>query len=322
MLEGVMTVPILHHFWASPFANKTRMAMALANVPWVSVEIPRIPPKPLLMPLTAGYRRTPVLQVGADIYCDTQNIACVVDELGTADRLFPNQSKQRALIFSEWVDQTLFPLAVRIIITTALDEAPKDFIRDRGDLYFGPHWSEDQLRRELPGVIWQLKASLMRLDAAINEGEYALGGQVPTYADIAMAYLCWFLRGRWTEGAECLASYPHLSRIEAAMTSLTDATGPDQVTALDATAALDQAKQAEPTSPIGIPVDSPFELGQVVSVRPFVGSSERPITGRLRYLDQERISIDTEHAQVGRVAVHFPISGYQVTGSPDGLDVD
>ena len=311
-----MTVPILHHFWASPFAYKTRMAMALADLSWVSVEIPRIPPKPLLMPLTAGYRRTPVLQLGADIYCDTQNIALLIDELGTADRLFPNQSKERALIFSEWVDQTLFPLAVRIVITTALDEAPKAFIQDRGDLYFGSNWSEDALRAELPGVIAQLNASLMRLYATINEGEYALGGQVPTYADIAIAYLCWFLRGRWAEGAECLASYPHLSRIEAAMTSLTQAMGPDEVTTLDATDALDRACQTEPTSPVGIPVDSPFELGQRVSVRPFVDSSESPVTGHLRYLDHSRISIDSEHPQVGWVAVHFPISGYQINALP------
>ena len=31
-------------------------------------------PKPDLMPLTGGYRKTPVLQIGADIYCDTQLI--------------------------------------------------------------------------------------------------------------------------------------------------------------------------------------------------------------------------------------------------------
>ena len=29
-------------------------------------------PRPDLMPMTGGYRRTPVMQIGADIYCDTQ----------------------------------------------------------------------------------------------------------------------------------------------------------------------------------------------------------------------------------------------------------
>jgi glutathione S-transferase len=38
------------------------------------VEIPVIMPKPDLTALTGGYRKTPVLQIGADIYCDSQLI--------------------------------------------------------------------------------------------------------------------------------------------------------------------------------------------------------------------------------------------------------
>ncbi|HAY55493.1 MAG TPA: glutathione S-transferase family protein, partial [Gammaproteobacteria bacterium] len=72
---------ILHHYWPSPFAHKIRLALGLVDTSWKSVEIPRVPPKPLLMPLTAGYRRTPVLQNGADIYCDTQNIVRAISEL-------------------------------------------------------------------------------------------------------------------------------------------------------------------------------------------------------------------------------------------------
>ena len=32
------------------------------------------------MPLTGGYRRTPVALIGADIYCDSQNIFRMLDE--------------------------------------------------------------------------------------------------------------------------------------------------------------------------------------------------------------------------------------------------
>ena len=65
---------ILHHFNASPFSEKIRLVMGLKGLNWVSVVIPSIMPKPDLTPLTGGYRRTPVLQIGADIYCDTQLI--------------------------------------------------------------------------------------------------------------------------------------------------------------------------------------------------------------------------------------------------------
>lgn len=311
-----MTNPILHHFWASPFAHKIRLAMDLAGVTWSSVEIPRVPPKPLLMPLTGGYRRTPVLQIGADVYCDTQLISPVIARLGEADRLFPNGSEARALMFSEWVDQTLFPLAVRVVITTALDTAPPDFVKDRGDLYFGRGWSKTQLRAELAGVILQLQAALKRLDASIHTGQYALGVGTLSYADVAIAYLCWFLRGRWADGTECLSHYSNLCRIEADIESAIDGIRQGEVAELNALDALQVAKKTEPQSPIGIQLSSSFEFGQMVSVQPFVDSSEKPITGRLRYLDQQRVSIDSSHPEVGLVAVHFPISGYQLTAMP------
>ena len=92
---------ILHHYPQSPVAHKTRMALGIAGATWQSVEIPRIPPKPLLMPLTAGYRRTPVLQIGADIYCDSQNIAIrateavtLVSELTTSNNDFRTISER------------------------------------------------------------------------------------------------------------------------------------------------------------------------------------------------------------------------------------
>jgi glutathione S-transferase len=65
---------ILHHYATSPFSEKVRIAFGLKNLAWRSVEIPNVMPKPDLMPLTGGYRKTPVMQVGADVYCDTQII--------------------------------------------------------------------------------------------------------------------------------------------------------------------------------------------------------------------------------------------------------
>jgi len=69
-----MSDMILHHYPASPFSEKVRVAFGIKGLAWKSVIIPRILPKPDLMPLTGGYRKTPVLQIGADIYCDTQLI--------------------------------------------------------------------------------------------------------------------------------------------------------------------------------------------------------------------------------------------------------
>jgi glutathione S-transferase len=126
---------ILHHYWPSPFAHKIRLALGLSDNSWKSVEIPRVPPKPLLMPLTAGYRRTPVLQNGADVYCDTQNIVRALTELTGDRQLLPANTSGKILAFTDWADGAVFNLAARVVLTSALDTAPPEFIQDRGGLY-------------------------------------------------------------------------------------------------------------------------------------------------------------------------------------------
>ena len=66
---------ILHHFDWSPYGEKVRVLLGIKGLAWRSVQIPMVMPKPDLTALTGGYRKTPVLQIGADIYCDTSRIA-------------------------------------------------------------------------------------------------------------------------------------------------------------------------------------------------------------------------------------------------------
>ena len=73
---------VLHHFDWSPYAEKVRVLLGIKGLAWRSVQIPMVMPKPDLTALTGGYRKTPVLQVGADIYCDTSLIADVLATLG------------------------------------------------------------------------------------------------------------------------------------------------------------------------------------------------------------------------------------------------
>ena len=82
-------LPILHHFEASPFSEKIRVIFGFKQIAWQSVLIPRIMPKPDLVPLTGGYRRTPVMQIGADIFCDTQIIQREIERRFPEPTLFP-----------------------------------------------------------------------------------------------------------------------------------------------------------------------------------------------------------------------------------------
>lgn len=300
---------LLHHYWPSPFAHKVRIALHMIGASWTSVEIPRVPPKPLLMPMTAGYRRTPVMQIGADIYCDTQNIARALAEAGHDEALFPNGQRGLVMALSGWIDQSLVELAIRTVITNAIGNAPTEFIKDRGDLYFEPGWSEETLKAGLPAVLLQLGAQAEHAEKALERTGY-LAGDRPSWADAGLAFCAWFLRGRWAGGTDFLSRYPAIERLEAELAANAESHEPT----ITGEQALAAALAASPSSPTG--VQNPacdLSVGQRVLIRPRTQSSDPDIIGRLRYLDMTRISIDHESPETGPVAVHLPLAGYRVS---------
>ena len=304
-----MSELLLHHYWPSPFAHKVRIALRMIGASWTSVEIPRVPPKPLLVPMTAGYRRTPVMQVGADIYCDTQNIARALAEAGYEEALFPNGQRGLVMALSGWIDQSLVELAIRTVITNAIGNAPADFIKDRGDLYFEPGWSEESLKAGLPAVLLQLGAQAEHAEKALERTGY-IAGDRPSWADAGLAFCAWFLRGRWAGGADFLSRYPAIERLEAELA--TNAESHEQT--MTGEQALAVALAASRGSPTGVRNPAcDLSVGQQVLIRPRTQSSDPNIVGRLRYLDMTRISIDHESPETGPVAVHLPLAGYRVS---------
>jgi glutathione S-transferase len=105
---------ILHHYPTSPFAEKIRLIFGFKQLAWRSVIIPMIMPKPDLTALTGGYRRTPVLQIGADIYCDTALICDVLEHIAPQPNttLYPEAVKGVARIVAQWADSALFTAAM------------------------------------------------------------------------------------------------------------------------------------------------------------------------------------------------------------------
>ena len=120
---------ILHHYPTSPFAEKARLMLGYKQLSWRSVEIPRIMPKPDLTALTGGYRKTPVLQVGADIYCDTLLILREIERRHPEPSLYPGVPEGLANALSYWVERTTFvpaaALATSVIGMVAV-VAPED----------------------------------------------------------------------------------------------------------------------------------------------------------------------------------------------------
>src|SRR5690349_8374882 len=72
---------ILHHYALSPYSQKIRSYLGFKGVAWRSHEVPMVPPRPELNFLTGGNRRIPVMQIGADIFCDSNMIWRTIEKL-------------------------------------------------------------------------------------------------------------------------------------------------------------------------------------------------------------------------------------------------
>ena len=132
-----MTDIILHHYADSPFSEKVRVAFGIKQARLeVGARSPTIMPKPDLMPLTGGYRKTPVMQVGADIYCDTQLIMLEIEKRAPAPPLLPKGQEGEARALAMWVDRNIFWSAVGVVMgadrrqaARGLQEGPQRILR-------------------------------------------------------------------------------------------------------------------------------------------------------------------------------------------------
>ena len=191
---------ILHHYPTSPFAEKTRLMLGFKQLSWRSVMISPVMPKPDLVALTGGYRKTPVLQVGADIYCDTALIARRLEAEKVTPALFPSEQLFAITGFTNWVDSVLFQHAVALVFQPASvairfaklpPEAVQGFIADRQGLFSGGSAARvplAQAQHQWPQLMARLEQQL-----GASGSDYLFGDEA-CHADFALAHQCWFLK--------------------------------------------------------------------------------------------------------------------------------
>ena len=304
-----MSELILHHYPPSPFSEKVRVALGIKDLAWRSVEIPRLPPRPLLFPMTGGYRRTPVLQVGADIYCDSNLILDELEHRHPEPSLHPTGGRGLTLGLGCWLDGPVFESAVAVVLGTAADDLPEDFARDRVSIYFGPEARLEDLVAALPHRLAQLQAQLAWLDDALPPGSDFFCGDLPGQRDALAWYLCWFLAGRHPRGRAMVDRHPRL----AAWYPRMEAVGNGQAEAMTGEEALALGKAREPaTGPGAAEGPEGLSAGDRVGVRPETRGPDPEVEGELLALDAERIVLRREDPEVGMVAVHFPRVGYRL----------
>ncbi len=298
--------PILHHYETSPFAELVRAALGLKGMAWQSVIVPQILPKPGQAELTGGYVRTPVLQLGADIYCDTAAILPALEALQPEPSLYPAPLGTLHKVIASWAGGPQFMAHVGAAMGTMPPGAlPQSFIDDRKGR-FGLDMA--QLGKATPHLTSQALTAAHWLDATLSDGRAFVGGAAPGHADLAFYANIWFVRGIpfAKAAADDIFALPAL----AAWYDRVKAIGHGQRSELSADDAIAIAAAGE-TQPIRGRIDAPFVAGQPVLVKTD-GSGDAPVAGRLAQLDPTGIIVLREGDRCGTVAVHFPRLGQMV----------
>jgi len=307
-----MTDLILHHYPASPYAEKIRAVLGFKSLSWHSVTIPPVMPKPDLMPLTGGYRKTPVLQVGRDVICDTALIVRLLDRRHPEKPVVPASQRASCMAFAA-MEQSLFFAAVATNFSPAGLKAMAErmgpalmpvFGQDRKDFFVGGTARRPNAEFGKLHFLPQMNA----LDVQLSDGRAFLLGDAPTLADFAAYHPAWFVRSN-SGMASMLDPFRHLLR----WYERVQAFGHGQPTELAAAEALEQARTSEGWVDLDGPLLEPegIVLGQQVVVRA-TDYGVDPVQGALIHASVFELVVQRRDEGVGEVRVHFPRSGFSV----------
>ncbi len=303
-----MTEPILHHYAASPFSEKVRLVLGLKRMAWRSVIVPAVLPKPDVMALTGGYRRTPVLQIGADVYCDSALICRVLDALQPAPPLYPPAVAGLADIVAQWADSSLFWTAVPFtmqpagavhVLAGATAEALQAFRADRAAM------SPNLRRPTVADGAAALQTYLERLENLLADGRPFLLGASASIADVAAGQSIWFMRLA-PPIAERLVAFPNV----VAWYDRVAAFGHGAMTKTTSADAIAEAARGERVAP-DFTAEPGLARDTAVTVTP-TDYAHDPVAGALVGLSRSEVVVARDDDRAGRVHVHFPRIGFQI----------
>jgi glutathione S-transferase len=305
-----MTDIILHHYPTSPFSEKIRLVLGYKKLAWKSVIIPSIMPKPDVVALTGGYRKTPFLQIGADIYCDSTLICDVLEHVQPTPTLYPEGVKGVARITAQWADTTLFwaamaynfsPRGAAQMFGDALPEVAKAFADDRAKMRVA-------VPRLPPTDAAGAYKSYLRRLANMLEGQPFLLGASPCVADFAAYHPLWFTQRCTPVMAGILNATPAVLDWMSRMAEI----GTGNSGKFTATEAIALARESTPAERPGNEVfqnDHGIALGSLVTIVSDTFGPE-PTCGELVGATRTRYTLRRVDARAGIVHVHLPRIGY------------
>jgi len=303
-----MSELILHHYPGSPFSEKVRLVLGFKGMAWRSVIVPTVLPKPDVMALTGGYRRTPFMQIGADIYCDTALMCRVIDALQPEPPLYPVATAGLADIVAQWADSALFwaavpytmqPAGIAHVLKGATPDMLKAFGADRAAM--NPNLRRPTLQDGAAAV----QTYLARLEHLLSDGRPFLLGALPSIADFSAAQSVWFMRLA-PPVASALDAFERLQ----AWYLRVNAFGQGSFTKLTSQEAIEIAAEGR-HAPLAFAPEPGLAQGDQVTVTP-TDYAHDPVAGNLVGLSRDEVVIARSDDRAGRVLVHFPRIGFQI----------
>ena len=303
-----MSQVILHHYPLSPYSEKIRLALGLKDVTWCSVDIPIWTPRPKLTPMTGGYRRTPILQVGAEFYCDTLHILRLIEVLGSSGSLYPKGLEGLAKALGWWIEKSSFMNAVCLTVGN-MPGLPQELIDERRPL-FRVNLDPKALRPKRAMYLQRVNAHIAWLAEVLADGRKFVLGPDPSAADLSAYHPVWF--ARQNGGSEVIELISFASVIDPWYKRVT-AIGHGSFSEMTPDQAIGVAKANEPSDPDEWSSEAQnigLRRGDWVSVTP--DDYGNPVYGKVLAWTPDELVLRHEDPSVGKVNLRFPRVGFDV----------
>lgn len=295
---------ILYHYSMSPFAEKMRAMLGYTGIPWQSVTVREMPPRKVLSILAGGYRKVPVAQIGADVFCDTRVISDELARISGRPELSLDGQPQEIIDFVRKADlEIFFACVMSASDKNMLKKLVKETSLWNTFLFLKDRIAMGKTSRVRTARGPKAKAVVLEHMAAMEQmltSDFLFSDQ-PTIADFSAYHGLWFV----TELGEkpWIEDYPKVKDWLARMKAF----GHGSSQKIKDKQGLDIAKAARPR-----PLASTGEdglTGQPVTVAPDDYGRD-PVRGTLVFADDRRIIVSRSHKRVGEVHVHFPRQGF------------
>lgn len=299
---------ILHHYTISPYSEKIRLMLDYAEIDWQSSIVPPMPPRPTLDPFLGGYRRIPVAQIGADLFCDTRLIATEIATLSAKPELsFETAPKEASDFATATNDNVFMPIVQGAVPSKVLKQLITQYwpwqivglLKDRAQVgktsKLAPMRSAERKTR--------VEDFKHQLENSLNDNQFIFG-DTPTIADFAAYHLVWF--AKVTRPGEFLTNSPNAQQWRQRMSDFRRG----QSTKINKQRLFAQTKNSDPREPSQQQL-ADKDSGKQVIIRPS-DYADDSTSGVLIGADNERWIIAKETPEFGAVHVHFPKHGYEL----------